>query len=203
MVTGIDIVKEQIKIAAGEALSFGQKDIKPRGHAINCRINAEDPYNDFEPCPGTVTKYHSPCGLGVRVDSALYEGYAIPIYYDSLIAKLAVWGNTREEAIARMRNALNEYVIDGIETTIPFHKKILEDKQYQLGNIHTSFVQERINNIALAREHEYEDIAVLSAFVADFLQNHRLGAAVVPLRRTTKTSFWKTRGLWSVDTQCT
>jgi len=203
MVTSIDIVKEQIKIATGETLPFKQRNIKLRGHAINCRINAEDPYNDFEPCPGTITKYHPPGGLGVRVDSALYEDYTIPVYYDSLIAKLAVWGNTREEAIARIRNALNEYVIEGIETTIPFHKKILEDKQYQLGNIHTNFVQERINSIALAREHEYEDIAVLSAAVANYLQNHRTGVAVMPFRKTVKASFWKTRGLWSVDMQCT
>ena len=203
MVTSIDIVKEQIKIAAGETLLFKQRDIKLRGHAINCRINAEDPYNDFEPCPGTITKYHPPGGLGVRVDSALYEGYTIPVYYDSLIAKLAAWGNTREEAIARIRNALNEYVVEGIETTIPFHKKILEDEQYQLGNIHTNFVQERINSIALAREHEYEDIAVLSAVVANYLQNHRTGVAVMPFRKTVKASFWKTRGLWSVDMQCT
>jgi len=202
MVTGIDIVKEQIRIAAGEPLSFKQEDVKLYGHAINCRINAEDPYNDFEPCPGTVTKYHPPGGLGVRVDSALYEGYTIPVYYDSLIAKLAVWGRTREEAIARMRNALSEYIIEGIETTIPFHKKILGDEQYQSGNIHTNFVQERINNIALAREHEYEDIAVLSAAIATYLQNQKVTRAVMLVRKAAVASYWKTRGFWSVDTQC-
>jgi len=203
LVTGVDLVKEQIRIAAGEPLSFGQKDVNLHGHAINCRINAEDPYNDFEPCPGTITKYHPPGGLGVRVDSALYEGYTIPVYYDSLIAKIAVWGSTREEAIARMRNALSEYVIEGIETTIPFHRKILEDELYQLGNIHTNFVQERINNIALAREHEYEDIAVLSVAVASYLQNQKAGKAVMPLRKAMTASIWKTRGSWSVDMQCT
>lgn len=202
MVTGIDIVKEQIRIAAGEPLSFKQDDVKLYGHAINCRINAEDPYNNFEPCPGTITKYHPPSGLGVRVDSALYEGYTIPVYYDSLIAKLAVWGRTRSETIARMRNALSEYVIEGIETTIPFHKKILEDEQYQLGNIHTNFVQERISNITLAREHEYEDIAVLSAAIATYLQNQKAVRIVTPVRKTATASYWKTRGFWSVDMQC-
>jgi len=202
-VTGIDLAKEQIRIAAGQALSFKQKDVKLYGHAINCRINAEDPYNDFEPCPGTITRYHPPGGAGIRVDSALYDGYTIPVYYDSLIAKVAAWGSTREETIARMRNALSEYVIEGIETTIPFHQKILEDKQYQRGNIHTSFVQERINSIALAREHEYEDIAVLSTIVASYLRNRRTGVAVLPFRKAEKTSAWRTRGLWSVDVQCT
>jgi acetyl-CoA carboxylase biotin carboxylase subunit len=193
MVTGVDIVKEQIRIAAGEELRYEQEDIRMRGHAINCRINAEDPHRDFTPYPGTITRYHPPGGPGVRVDSALYAGYTIPIFYDSLVAKLAVWGLDRDEAIARMRNALNEYVIEGIKTTIPLHKKILDDECFRRGEVHTGLVQERIGNL-VAEEYECEQVAVLLAALADHQSSWREGLTVIPFRRPEKLSAWKMAG---------
>ena len=139
MVTGIDLVKEQIKAAAGEKLKIKQKDIRIKGHSIECRINAEDPVK-FIPCPGRIEGYHTPGGPGVRVDSAAYNHYIIPPYYDSMIAKLIVHADSREEAIARMLRALDEYVIEGIKTTIPFHKKLLTDKDFVEGNFDTNFL---------------------------------------------------------------
>ncbi|MXP64548.1 acetyl-CoA carboxylase biotin carboxylase subunit [Roseomonas sp. M0104] len=133
MVCGIDLVKEQLRVAAGEKLGYGQEDITFSGHAIECRITAEDP-ESFAPSPGRVNTYHAPGGLGVRVDSALYSGYAVPPHYDSLVAKLVVHGKTRAEAIGRMRRALSEMVVDGIRTTLPLHQRIMEDAQFQAGD---------------------------------------------------------------------
>jgi acetyl-CoA carboxylase biotin carboxylase subunit len=133
MISGLDLVREQIRIAAGEPLGFTQEDIVFSGHAIECRITAEDP-ETFAPSPGKVEVFHQPGGLGVRVDSALYDGYRVPPHYDSLIAKLITSGKTRDEAIARMRRALMEFVITGIKTTIPLHQKILENPEFQAGD---------------------------------------------------------------------
>lgn len=144
LVTGIDLVKEQIRLAAGEPLGYTQDDVQLRGWAIECRINAENPEKDFMPSPGTIKIYHVPGGPGVRIDSAAYQGYSIPRYYDSMVGKLIVWGNTREEAIVRMRRALEELVVDGIHTTIPFHLRVLDNAFYQRGEIYTNFVQRRI-----------------------------------------------------------
>ena len=144
MVTGIDIVKEQIRIAAGEPLSFKQDDIKINGHSIECRINAECP-EKFTPSPGLITAYHTPGGIGVRIDSAVYANYTVPPYYDSLIAKLIVHANNREDAIVRMKRALEEYIIEGIKTTIPFHKKVLDDPDFNRGIFYTNFL-ERFNS---------------------------------------------------------
>jgi len=132
MVSGIDMVREQLRIAAGEALGYGQSDVRLRGHAIECRINAENP-EDFRPSPGRISEYHAPGGLGVRVESALYQGYEVPPYYDSLVAKLVVYGTSREECLMRLRRALEEYVIGGIETTIPLHQRLVEDADFRIG----------------------------------------------------------------------
>jgi acetyl-CoA carboxylase biotin carboxylase subunit len=123
MITGIDLVRAQILVASGEKLSFTQEDIQFRGHAIECRINAEDP-ETFFPSPGKVTSYHTPGGLGVRIDSHLYNGYSVPPHYDSLVSKLIVFGDTRQQAIQRVNRALREYVIGGISTNIPLHQKL-------------------------------------------------------------------------------
>ncbi len=144
MVTGIDIVKEQIKIAAGERLNLTQDDIRLNGWAMECRINAEDPASDFRPCPGSVTLYLPPGGPGVRVDSAVYPGYNIPPYYDSMVAKLIVWGADRDEVIARMRRALSEFQIGAIETTIPFHLQVLGNAFFIRGEVYTNFIQRRM-----------------------------------------------------------
>ncbi|MEX4373926.1 acetyl-CoA carboxylase biotin carboxylase subunit [Haemophilus influenzae] len=137
MITGVDLVKEQLRIAAGLPISFKQEDIKVKGHAMECRINAEDP-KTFLPSPGKVNHLHSPGGLGVRWDSHVYGGYTVPPHYDSMIAKLITYGDTREVAIRRMQNALSETIIDGIKTNIPLHELILEDENFQKGgtNIH-------------------------------------------------------------------
>src|SRR5258707_13922113 len=132
MVSGIDLVREQLRIAAGGALGYRQSDIHLRGHAIECRINAENP-DDFRPSPGRITEYHAPGGPGIRVDSGLYQGYEVPPYYDSLIAKLVVHGATREECVLRLRRALAEYVIGGIETTLPLHQRLVDDPDFRPG----------------------------------------------------------------------
>jgi acetyl-CoA carboxylase, biotin carboxylase subunit len=140
MVTGIDLVKEQIRVAAGLPLSFAQRDIEIKGHSIECRINAEDP-EKFTPSPGTITAFNPPGGLGVRVETAAYTQYVIPPYYDSMIAKLVVHAETRADAIMRMQRALNEFIIEGVKTTIPMHKKILDDPDFQKGDISTKFME--------------------------------------------------------------
>jgi acetyl-CoA carboxylase, biotin carboxylase subunit len=140
MVTGIDIVKEQIRIAYGQPLRFKQEDIKINGHSIECRINAEHPFK-FTPSPGKITGYHTPGGLGVRVDSAVYDQYTVLPHYDSLIAKLIVHAENREEAIKRMARALDEYIIEGIKTTIPFHQRIMTHKEFIEGNVDTGFLE--------------------------------------------------------------
>ena len=132
MVSGIDLVREQLRIAAGESLGYGQSDIRLRGHAIECRINAENP-DDFRPSPGRISEYHAPGGPGVRVDSALYQGYTVPPYYDSLIAKLIIYGGDREECLMRLRRALDEYAIGGIETTIPLHQRLGDNAEFRRG----------------------------------------------------------------------
>ena len=143
MVTGVDLVREQIRSAAGLKLRYKQSDIKIQGHAIECRINAEDPLK-FTPSPGKITSYHTPGGLGVRVDSFVYDQYTVLPHYDSLIAKLIVHAETREDAIRRMARALDEYIVEGIKTTIPFHKRIMANKDFIEGNIDTSFIERMV-----------------------------------------------------------
>lgn len=144
-VTGIDLIKEQIKIASGEKItSLTKSNNQPFGHAIEFRINAEDPENNFAPSPGKIIDCFLPGGPGIRVDTHIHSNFDVPPFYDSLIAKLIVWGNTREEAIARAGRALNEFIIDGIKTTIPFHQKILNNQNFKLGRIHTHFIEEEI-----------------------------------------------------------
>ncbi len=144
-VTGFDIVKEQLKIAALEKLSKKQDEISIKGHAIECRINAENPDLGFRPSPGTLEKYVVPGGMGVRVDSGVYEGYKIPPIYDSMIAKLIVHGNDRAEAVAKMKRALDEFDIQGVDTTIPFQRKVLENEKFVSGNFDTGFISEEYN----------------------------------------------------------
>jgi acetyl-CoA carboxylase biotin carboxylase subunit len=144
MVTGIDLVKEQIRVAAGLPLSFTQDQIGIKGHSIECRINAECP-EKFTPSPGRITAFNPPGGLGVRVETAAYTQYMIPPYYDSMIAKLIVHAETRDDAIMRMRRALSEFIIEGVKTTIPMHQKILDDPDFQQGNISTKFMERYYN----------------------------------------------------------
>jgi acetyl-CoA carboxylase, biotin carboxylase subunit len=148
LVTGIDLVQAQIRVAAGEHLAICQSDVDIRGHAIEFRITAEDPALDFRPETGTIEEYLPPSGPGVRVDSHLYRGYQVPPHYDSLLAKLIVWAPTRAEAMARGRRALNEYVIEGVPTTIPFHLRLLDNDIFQSGNTYTNFLAEHSSALA-------------------------------------------------------
>jgi pyruvate carboxylase subunit A len=185
-ITGIDLVKQQIAIAAGEDLALEQKDVQFRGHAIECRINAEDPLNNFAADPGKIVRYRSPGGPGIRVDSGVHVGYMIPPYYDSLISKLCAWGNSRDEAIMRMRRAIYEYVILGVKTTLPLHFALMHSKHFVEGHTHTHFLKEehiakhlerylaeeevRMKTLA-ASLRQGKEIAVISAAVNVYLKN--------------------------------
>lgn len=144
LVTGIDIVKEQLRIAAGEKMRLKQKEIKVRGHAIECRLNAEDP-EKFTPCPGVITVYHPPGGPGIRLDTHIYSGYRVPPFYDSMIGKLIAYGETRDVALARMKNALDEIHIDGIKTNIPLQQQIIRDGKFVEGGVHIHFLEEKLS----------------------------------------------------------
>ncbi|MDR0529334.1 MAG: acetyl-CoA carboxylase biotin carboxylase subunit [Zoogloeaceae bacterium] len=144
-ITGIDIVQAQIRIAAGEKLWFKQRDIQFRGHAIECRINAEDPYT-FVPFPGKITVYHPPGGPGIRVDSHIYQGYTVPSHYDSMIAKVIAYGDTRDQAIRRMRIALSEMGVEGIKTNIPLHQELMQDARYMKGGTSIHYLEQRLSD---------------------------------------------------------
>ncbi len=146
MVTGIDLIKEQLKISAGEKLSFSQEDIKIEGHAIECRINAEDTSKNFMPSPGKITSLYVPGGFNVRIDSAVYSGYSIPPYYDSMIAKLIVHGRDREEAICKMRRALGEFIIEGVKTNIDFQFELINNEDFIKGNYDTRFIENKVKS---------------------------------------------------------
>jgi acetyl-CoA carboxylase biotin carboxylase subunit len=143
MITGVDIVQEQIHIASGEKLRLRQKDIQIRGHAIECRINAEDPYR-FTPSPGKITSYHPPGGPGIRVDSHVYQGYTVPPNYDSMVGKVIAYGATREQAIARMRIALSEMVVEGIQTNLPLHRDLLNDTRFIRGGVSIHYLEQKL-----------------------------------------------------------
>ncbi len=153
LVTGIDLVKEQIRVAAGEPLSITQEEVNLWGHAIECRINAEDARNNFFPSPGRITRYYSPGGIGVRLDGCVFGGYEVPPYFDPLLAKLCVWGRTWEEALSRMDRALGEYIIRGIKTTIPFYRRVLQDEEFRSGTFTTDFLERKMHELT------YEDVA--------------------------------------------
>ena len=146
MVTRFDLVQEQFRVAAGQGLSQRQDEVRVEGHAIEVRVNAEDPEQDFRPAAGTITDVHWPGGPGIRVDSHIYSGYRIPPYYDSLIAKLIAWAPTREEAIARLQRALKETVLEGVKTTIPFHLQVLDNAFFKRGAVYTNFISRRLLN---------------------------------------------------------
>ena len=146
IITGVDIIKEQIRITGGEKLSYKQNEINFNGHSLEVRINCEDPEKNFMPCPGNIIDMHLPGGNGIRVDTAIYCGYNIPPYYDSMIAKVIAHGKTREESISKMKSAIAELVIDGVVTNADFILKILEDKDFQNNNYDTSFISKKFEN---------------------------------------------------------
>jgi acetyl-CoA carboxylase biotin carboxylase subunit len=177
LVTGVDIVKEQIAIAAGRKLRWSQSDIKIKGHAIECRINAEDPYNNFLPGAGRITSLTEPTGPGVRLESGIYAGFELTPYYDSLLAKLLVWGETRAEAILRMRRALEEFRIGGIHTTIPFHQQVMDNTRFQGGTFDTSFV-DGPDGFRLSATPSRE-LARIAAIAATLVEHERSQQAVI------------------------
>ena len=168
-ITAIDIVRNQISIAAGKPLEIRQKDVTLQGHAIQCRINAEDPRNNFIPCTGTITAYLSPGGIGVRIDGAVYRDYTIPPYYDALLAKLTVRGRTWEETVSRMRRSLEEYVLRGVKTTIPFMKNIMMEQDFQAGRFDTSYLETHPDLYQYEESEEPEDLVLaISAAIAAY-----------------------------------
>jgi pyruvate carboxylase subunit A len=177
MITNVDLIKEQIKIAYGKELTYKQKDIEIKGHAIECRINAENPLADFAPDPGKITAYRSPGGPGVRIDSGVYTNYTIPPFYDSMIAKLISYGRNRNEAIARMKRALNEYIILGVKTTIPFHQSIMKNKNFLEGDLHTHFIDEHKKGIDKEMEIEIcENLERINRLKSTFMPRKKIAA---------------------------
>ncbi|MCE8424529.1 MAG: acetyl-CoA carboxylase biotin carboxylase subunit [Candidatus Methanoperedens sp.] len=191
IVTGVDLAKEQLRIAAGERLSYEQKNIQQRGWAIECRLNAEDPLNNFTPSPGKLRRYRSSGGPGVRVDSGVHTGFTITPFYDSLISKLTVWGRDRDEAIARMKRALYEYIIVGVTTNIPFHKAVMNNAYFRRGELTTHFIEdhniirevekiieaekEKGATLASALGADDKKVAAITAAVGTYIQNVKAG----------------------------
>jgi len=195
LVTGIDIVKEQIRIARGRALRYDQSDIRQHGWAIECRVNAEDPYNNFIPSTGKITHTLLPTGPGIRVDTGVYIGFEVSPYYDSLISKLIVWGETRAEAILRMRRALEEYTIIGVRTNIPFHQALMNSHRFMGGQYDTRFVEERFSIEAAAEDiSSHPEIAAMLATIVAHEQTER--AAHVIQRNERDASNWKWLSRW-------
>ncbi len=196
MVTGIDIVAEQIRIARGRQLSYTQDQVQFNGHAIECRINAEDPFNNFLPSTGRITHSLIPTGPGVRVDTGVYPGFEITPYYDPMIAKLIVWGETRAQAILRMRRALEEYRIVGVRTNMPFHQTMMDSHRFMAGQYDTRFVEERFSmeEAGGGFSDEHMEIAAILATLVAHKETER--SAQVVRRGERDTSNWKWVGRW-------
>jgi acetyl-CoA carboxylase biotin carboxylase subunit len=195
MITGIDIVKEQIRIARGRPLRYRQDDVKLSGWSLECRINAEDPYSQFAPSTGRLQLVLLPTGPGVRVDTGVYSGFEVTPYYDSLISKLIVWGETRAEAILRMRRALEEYRIIGVKTNIPFHQALLDSPRFMAGLFDTRFVEERfaLNGEADGADH-YPDMAAIFATLMEHQSSQRAAQIMQPVGRAASRWKWSGRG---------
>jgi acetyl-CoA carboxylase biotin carboxylase subunit len=195
MITGIDIVKEQIRVARGRTLSYEQHEVKFNGHAIECRINAEDPYNNFLPSTGRITHSLIPTGPGVRIDTGVYPGFEITPFYDPMIAKLIVWGETRAQAILRMRRALEEYRIVGVRTNIPFHQMLMDSHRFMGGQYDTRFVEERFSmEDAEESRQDFTEIAAILATMVAHRETERSSHFVQ--RNERDTSNWKWVGRW-------
>jgi acetyl/propionyl-CoA carboxylase alpha subunit len=173
MIYGVDLVKAMIGIAAGGAIPFTQEQLIPRGHAIECRIIAEDPERHFMPAPGTIRALRAPTGPGVRYDGGVYGGFTVSVHYDPLLAKLIAWGHDRAEAAARMARALNELRIDGVKTSINFHRRVMTHPAFLAGDLHTGFLEEHPELLASSADPWLEEIALLAAAVAHFRRLER------------------------------
>jgi acetyl/propionyl-CoA carboxylase alpha subunit len=194
-VTGIDIVKEQIRIAAGQPLGLTQEEITINGWAMECRINAEDPFRGFMPSTGIITQSLLPAGPGVRVDSGVYSGYEISPYYDALISKLIVHESSREETISRMKRALEEYRIIGVRTNIPFYQHLLSNPDFIAGNFNTQFVQTDLP--PLAADHPKQTLAEVAALAATLAAHEQRQRSALEIQRSQRdVSNWKWVGRW-------
>jgi acetyl-CoA carboxylase biotin carboxylase subunit len=191
MVTGIDIVKEQIRLAAGEKISIRQEDVKQVGHAIECRIYAEDPDRDFMPCPGLITSMRVPGGPGVREDSGVYAGFEIPIHYDPIISKLIAWGKDRAEAIGRMKRALSSYVITGVKTTIPFHFRVMRNPHFVEGNFDTNFINSVFFKEEKERKLRDEEFALIAAAIHLYETERQRSVHHVATSEADQASMWR------------
>ncbi len=193
--TGVDIVKEQLRIARGRPLAFKQEDIHINGAAIECRINAEDPHNNFLPSTGRIAHSILPTGPGIRVDTGVYPGFEVTPYYDPMLSKLIVWGETRAQAILRMRRALSEYKIVGVRTNIPFHQTMMDSHRFMGGQYDTRFVEEQFSMEEIEEGKEtFPDVAAIIATLVAHQQTQR--AAHVVRRGERDTSNWKWVGRW-------
>ncbi len=194
MVTGIDLVIEQIKVARGEKLSLTQKDMVQRGHAVECRIYAEDVPAGFVPSTGNLSSYREPAGPGVRIDSGFVAGDAIPVYYDPLIAKLITWGDSRRQSISRMRRALTEYAVQGVDTTIPFELKVMANERFIAGDLSTHFIPEEFPDLAasMAQTDEETELSAMAAALIDFQKRAKTAAATG--RAARQADSWKLSG---------
>jgi acetyl-CoA carboxylase biotin carboxylase subunit len=191
LVTRIDLVKEQLRIAANERLTFAQEDVRAEGASIECRIVAEDPARGFLPSIGRITRLEFPAGPGVRVDAGIYEGYEVPVHYDSLLAKLITWGADRAEAIARMERALDEFVVDGVRTNISFHRWLVRDAAFRKGDLSTDFLTQRFDPSYLVPDTAMNLPAIVAAAV------HAFESARTPLvtgDAPARASAWKLAG---------
>jgi len=193
LITGVDLVREQIRIARGRRLSFAQQDLKISGHAIECRINAEDPYNNFMPSVGKISTYIAPSGPGVRLDSGIYEGYEVTPYYDPMLAKLICWGDTRAEAIIRMRRALDEYKIMGLKTNIPFHQHLMNMQRFLAGRYDTEFIEKEFEMAEDPATLKPDVAAIVAALVEH--QSRQQSSQIVQ-RNERDTSNWKWVSRW-------
>ena len=194
-VTGIDIVKEQIRIAAGQPLNLKQEDITMTGWAMECRINAEDPFRGFIPSTGLITQSIIPAGPGIRIDTGVYSGYEISPYYDALISKLIVHEESRKETIARMKRALDEYRVIGIRTNIPFHQALLENQDFLTGNFDTQFIQD--SNLPIGGKQMDQSLPEIAALTAVLATHKRTQRSAISIQRGKRdTSNWKLVGRW-------
>lgn len=196
MVTGRDLVREQIRVAAGHTLSFAQEDISLRGSAIECRIYAEDPASNFMPSPGRITRLKTPAGPGVRDDSGIYEGWEVPVYYDSLLAKLSVWAETREEAIARLARALNEYTVEGIRTSLPFFRALVRNEEFRRAEFDTGFIDRNLAALMKSASASDENDTTQSDMAAIAAILHARASTVQPAVASANQteSRWKLQG---------
>ncbi len=193
MITGIDIVQEMISVAAGNSLNYSQEDVRINGAAIECRIYAEDPYNDFLPSPGVITFLRTSGGFGIRRDSGIYQGVEVTIFYDPLIAKIISWGRDRDEARIRMYRALKEYTIRGIKTTIPFHQRVMHHPDFVAGNLDINFIDRKLSLNKAPTESPLRDIALISSAIAAHLKKSKV-RPISPERVSTGSNMWRMAG---------